>query len=441
MFELRRARELLDTARGMQRRALAAQAAEPAQADQLYAEAIAQLRAAARSQDAPADVLRLLAAALMETGDLAAAMPVLERAAARPGPTAGLLVELGTLYLGLARQGDARRCFEDALALDPAHAAAHASLAVALLGAGDFARGWDEYEWRLRTGFDTTPRGAMPFAHCSGSMTRAGVFVGSEQGIGDEIMFASCFADLIADSSRCVLECSGRLLPLFARSFPSAQLIARNRSAWPARERTGNIDCGIWAGSLPRLYRRSADAFPGDPYLRPDKSLVERWRVKLDALGARVRVGLAWSGGLPETGRAQRSLPLQALAPLFELPDTAFVSLELMDRSAEAREVSARGGATLQHWQGVAADPERLAALIDALDLVISVPNASAHLAGAIGREAWVLVVGAPTWRYLWQGERVPWYRTMRVLRRGTDEAVERWVLGVRDRLAQRLGL
>ncbi|MGE0875861.1 MAG: hypothetical protein AB7O31_14455 [Burkholderiales bacterium] len=441
MFDLRRARELLEAARDMQRRALAAQAAEPAQAGRLYAEAIAQLHAAAQAPDAPSDALRLLAAALMETGNLAAATPVLERAAAQPGRSAGLLVELGTLYLGLARQGEARRCFEDALVLDPGHAAAHASLAVALLGAGNFARGWDEYEWRLRTGFDATPRGAMPYAPCDGPVAQSNVFVGSEQGIGDEIMFASCFADLIADSGRCVLECSGRLLPLFARSFPAAQVIARNRSAWPDRERTGDVDCGIWAGSLPRLYRRAADAFRGDPYLRPDTALVERWRVKLDALGARVRVGLAWSGGLPETGRAQRSLPLAALAPLFELPDTAFVSLELMDRSAEAREVSVRGGAKLQHWQGVAADPERLAALIGALDLVICVPNASAHLAGAIGKEAWVLVAGAPTWRYLWQGDRVPWYRTMRVLRRGPDEALVQWIPGVRDRLARHFGL
>jgi len=441
MIELKRARDLLEAARDMQRRALAAQAAEPAQADHLYAEAIAQLQAAAQSPDVSSDALRLLGAALLETGDLAAATPVLERAAALPGRTAGVLVELGTLYLGLARQSDARGCFEDALALEPGHAAAHASLAVALLGAGEFARGWDEYEWRLRTRFDAAPRGAMPYAPCAGPMAQASVFVGSEQGIGDEIMFASCFADLIADSARCVLECSGRLLPLFARSFPAAQVIARNRSAWPGRERTGDIDCGIWAGSLPRLYRRSAAAFPGHAYLRPDTALVERWRAELDALGARVRVGLAWSGGLPETGRAQRSLPLQALAPLFGLPETAFVSLELMDRSAEAREVSARGGARLQHWPGVAADPERLAALIGALDLVVSVPNASAHLAGAIGREAWVLVAGAPTWRYLWEGKGVPWYRTMRVLRRGAGESLERWVYGLRDAIAQRFSL
>jgi len=109
-----------------------------------------------------------------------------------------------------------------------------------------------------------------------------------------------------------------------------------------------------------------------------------------------------------------------------------------MDRRAESGAVSARGGATLRHWPGVAADPDRLAALIGSLDLVISVPNAAAHLAGALGRDTWVLVAGAPTWRYLWEGERVPWYASMQVLRRPQDMAMAGWIASLRERLAAR---
>lgn len=420
----------------MLRHALAAQAPEPREATGLYASAVSHLQHAAQAPDAPAEALRLLGVALAESGQGDAALPVLQRAAAAPGAGPGALVELGILCLGLARRVDARDCFERALALEPGHAAAHASLALVLLGNGEFRHGWDEYEWRLRTPFDAAPRGAMPYASCD--VAGAAVFVASEQGIGDEIMFASCVPDLVAQAGRCVLECSTRLVSLFARSFPGAQVIARSRAAWPGTDATGPVDCGVWAGSLPRLYRGTLAAFPGKPYLLPDQSAVARWRRELGALGTRFKVGIAWSGGLPDTSRAQRSLPLQALDPLFELPDIAFVSLELLDRGAEAREISARGGARLHHWPGVAADPEQLAALIAALDLVICVPNAAAHMAGALGREAWVLVRGVPTWRYMWEGERVPWYRSIRVLRRPTGDSQADWMREVRDALALR---
>ncbi len=445
MQELKHAFNLLEAARAVQRLALASQGAEPASLTELYGNAIAGLELAVRHAEerkdalASGQALRLLGAALAESGRGIEAVHALERAAAAGGGGAAVLAQLGIHYLGLGRRADARRCFEDALAGEPGNAAAHAGLALVLLGGGDFSRGWDEYEWRLRTGFDRPPRGDMPFASCGGErLAGERVLVASEQGIGDEIMFASCIPDLIPEAARCVLECSGRLAPLFARSFPAAQVIARNRAAWPARDQTGLIDCGIWAGSLPRIYRRSAAAFPGLPYLHADDLAVLSWRAQLEALGARLRVGIAWSGGLPETARAQRSLALDALAPLFELKDVAFVSLELMDRSAEAEAVCARGGAPLKHWRGVAADPDRLAALIGALDLVISVPNAAAHLAGALGSEIWVLVAGAPTWRYLWEGERVPWYASMRVLRRPEGTMLEDWIASLRDRLAVR---
>jgi tetratricopeptide (TPR) repeat protein len=403
---------------------------------------VSYLQRAAQEPDAPLEALRLLGVALVESGQGDAALSVLQRAAAVPGAGPGALVELGIVYLGLARRADARGCFERALVLDPEHAAAHASLALVLLGSGEFRRGWNEYEWRLRTPFDEAPRGAMPYASCGADVvSKAGVFVASEQGIGDEIMFASCVPDLVAAAGGCVLECSSRLVPLFARSFPRARVIARSRAAWPLQEKTGPIGCGLWAGSLPRLYRATRESFPGLPFLLPDAGALARRRAELGALGAKFRVGLAWTGGLPETARAQRSLPLAALRPLFELPDIAFVSLELMDRRAEAREVSARGGARLHHWPGLAADPDQLAALVAALDLVVCVPNAAAHMAGALGSEVWVLVPGAPTWRYMWEGERVPWYRSMRVLRRSEGDSVADWMREVRDALALRFGL
>jgi hypothetical protein len=422
-------RRLLEAAREAQRKALAAQAGEPAPAAELYAPAIGALEQAAAAPDAPVQAMQLLGVALMEAGRTADAAAALERVAAQPSAPAGVLVDLGNRYLALGLRAEARRCLARALASDPQHAPAHASHALLLLGNGDFARGWDEYEWRLRAGFDPAPRGPMPYAAC-GKPDGKHVFVASEQGMGDEVMFASCIPDLLSVAASCVLECGSRLVPLFERSFPQAKVVSRNRSIWPPPGAQG-FDCGLWAGSLPRLFRGARERFPGKPYLQADRDAVERWREKLGRLGGQRKVGLAWTGGLPETARTQRSLALADIAPLFEAAGTVFVSLELMDRSAEAREATARGGAPLVHWPGVAADPDRLAALVEALDLVVCVPNAAAHLAGALGKPVKVLVTGAPTWRYLWEGESVPWYASMRVLRRDAATPPAEWLRGL----------
>ncbi len=428
---LPRARALIAAARELQRAELAGQAAESPAGRDAYALAHAALDELARVPDAPEDVLRLAAAAGIESG-LGDPLSHLERAFALPVADPRARAELGALYLGLGLRERAGACFEAALSAGGDDPAAHAARALLRLGDRDYAGGWDEYEWRHRARIDPTPRGDMPYPDCGGEHRGRHVFVASEQGIGDEIMFASCVPDLLAEAAGCVLECSARLVPLFRRSFPAATVIARNRSEWPGPDVAPGIECGTWAGSLPRRYRREPAAFPGTPYLKADPGAVEAWRRKLASTGAARRIGLAWSGGLPETARAQRSIPLDALAPLFDAGDTAFISLELLDRSAEAREVTARGGASLHHWPGVAADLDGLAALIDALDEVICVPNAAAHLAGALGKPVRVLVAGAPTWRYGWAGERVDWYASMRVLRRPPGLALRDWIGALR---------
>ncbi len=429
---LAEARALLEQAREETRRALATRGAEPRDAQARYAQAMSRIAALARRPHSGAGLLRLAAAAAAESG-LEDPLPYLDRLAAIADLDARTRGELGMLYLGAGALERAREALERALHEAPQEALVRANRGLLALGARDYERGWSDYEWRHRAGFDPAPRGELPAPACEGALEGRRVFVASEQGVGDEIMFASCLPDLLAEAGTVHFECGSRLVPLMQRSFPRAIVVSRNRSAWPTEARAS--DCRLWAGSLPARYRRSANAFPGTPYLVADPEAVQAWRTTLDAHGRARRIGLAWSGGLPETARAARSLPLDALAPFFEARDTAFVSLELLDRSEEATEVTQRGGAPLLHFPGVAADLDRLSALVSALDAVICVPNAAAHLAGALGKPVHVLVAGAPTWRYGWSGERVDWYASMRVWRREAAEPAERWI----ERLAPAL--
>jgi len=395
---------------------------DEARAQALYRDAVASLRASLETRPDP-DVHRACGIALRELGDLQSAHAAFQAAYRLRPQQPRFGADLAFSFQCLGDTAQALQTYEQTLATHPDDANTRASYALSLLGAGDFARGWEQYEWRLRVP-DSTRGAAAPFPQWAGEpLAGKTLLVRSEQGIGDEIMFASCLPDLLAAGAQVVLECSVRLTGLFSRSFPGVRVIARNRSQPPDWASLGPIDVQCAAGSLPRWLRRDAGDFPGTPYLRADPARVAAWRARLADGPEPLRVGIAWTGGLPGTLRAARSLSLDALEPLLTLPGARFVALELGDCSAAVAAVRRRTGARIDTWPGVAADPDEAAALASALDALVCVPTAMAHLAGALGRPVWVLVPGVGTWRYLWQGERMPWYGSMRLLRRapGTD--------------------
>jgi hypothetical protein len=408
---------------------------QEARAQALYRDAVASLRASLEARPDPA-VHRACGIALRELGDLPAAHAAFEAAHRLRPHDARFGADLAFSFQCL---GDTRRAleiYEQTLAAQPQDANAHAGYALSLLGAGNFARGWDEYEWRLRVP-DTTRGAPAPVPQWAGeALGGKTLLVRSEQGIGDEVMFASCLPDLLAAGAHCIVECSVRLTALFARSFPGVQVIARNRNQPPDWAALGAIDYQCAAGSLPRWLRRSAADFPGTAYLRADPARVAAWRERLGDGPQGLRVGIAWTGGLPGTLRAARSLTLDALEPLLALPNARFVALELGDCSAAVAAMQQRSGARIDSWPGVAANPDEAAALVGALDALVCVPTAMAHLAGALGRPVWVLVPGVGTWRYLWQGDRMPWYGSMRLLRRAPGAAPRSVVEQAREALA-----
>ena len=160
---------------------------------------------------------------------------------------------------------------------------------------------------------------------------------------------------------------------------------------------------------------------------------VRHWAARLADIGPGRKIGLAWTGGLPGTLRASRSLALEQLRPLLAGND-AFIALEFADCSDEVAAFNAAGDERILWWPAAVETLEETAAMLSALDLVISVPTATAHLAGALGKPVWVLVPALATWRYLWDGERVPWYPSMRVVR-GRGEGPEGVVRRVRAAL------
>ena len=275
-----------------------------------------------------------------------------------------------------------------------------------------FEDGWPQYEWRKKTP-DQRPQ-QQPFerfpAWQGEAMAEGRLLVFGEQGLGDEIMFASMYEDLGKRVRNVRLLCDVRAAALFRRSFPSFEVVGVPRDKF-AEHAAGikDVDKVVAAGSLGQHFRRRAADFPGRAYLRADGARVAQWKEKLAALGAGRTVGISWMGGMQRTGRSRRSLGAAELEPLLGLPGIRWVSLQHNDDDRESGRI--------HRFDGVTRDMDELASLIEALDLVVSVCNTTVHVAGAIGKEVLVMAPFVPEWRYGMGGERMVWYPRARVFR------------------------
>ncbi len=322
----------------------------------------------------------------------------------------------------LGRFDESIRAYDEVLATDPNYSDAVVNRSYALLMKGDFAGGWAAYEQRFRGGgqvdrnFSCRPWQGEPLAGRR-------LLIYAEQGLGDEIMFASCIPDVLALAAHCVIECNSRLAALFRRSFPAAHVhgAAKNDDKkW--LQAIPPIDFQVSIVSLPHHLRRAASAFPARPgYLAAEATRVANWRAQL-ASSASLRVGIAWRGGTLRSRQLVRSIPLPQWAPVLRNQHVAFMRCNTRRYCGGTRGPRGEAGATVKQLGTAIDDLDELAAIIGALDLVISVDNTVAHLAGALGRPVWTLLPESPEWRYPRSGADMPWYPSMQLIRRMPGE-------------------
>lgn len=329
---------------------------------------------------------------------------------------------LGAVYYERGETEKAREMYQKALQLNPDFDLAHWNLASAMLLEGNLKLCWDSYERRLSALQMKTHQ--LPYPSWDGSpLDGKTLLVCAEQGVGDEIMFASCLHDLAAPDARILLECDARLLSLFARAFPGITVIEKQQDTeqfLKTLSRHAPVDVAIQAGSLIRFLRHDWSLFPGRAaYLKPDPERLAAWQARLAALGQELTVGISWRGGREESTRRKRSTTLEQWHDVLATPGVAFVNLQYGECAREIAAVAGKSGAIIHDWPD--ADPlanlDDFAAQIAALDLVISVDNATVHMAGALGRPVWTLLPKIPDWRWMLEREDSPWYPAMRLFR------------------------
>lgn len=347
------------------------------------------------------------------------AIGYLERAYRLQPGAADVLLNYGLGQIELGQFSEGKVKLHQALNAAPDMAEAHLALGLQMLCEGNFADGWREYEWRMRS--DDWER-QVP-CECptwdGGDLAGKTLLVRAEQGIGDQIMFASCLPEIMDRTSTCVLECDLRLKPILTRSFPKARTYAQRRSGSAAWIEDGLApDVQIQMGSLPYRLGRGADNFPRHAgYLKVDSAKASRRRAMLDAAGPGLKVGISWRGGTRHTRQSLRSIPLDQWQAVLRVPGIQFVSLQYGDCAQELSALSTAFPGKIMHWTDAIDDLDEAAALVAGLDLIISVQTAIVHLAGALGRPVWALVPQVAEWRYQQVGDRMPWYPSVRLYR------------------------
>lgn len=292
---------------------------------------------------------------------------------------------------------------------------------------GNIGPGWDDYEARLSAQFAGVTHFVIDRPKWKPGKDLAGktFLVVAEQGLGDELLFANVLPDIVeklGPDGRLLLAVEKRLVPLFQRSFPDAEVTPHSTKAiagQPVRylPLASVNDADLWTpmGSLMREFRRTVDAFPDHKgYLKADPERVDYWRQQLETAPAGPKVGLLWKSAVTK-GRSRYFSPFEQWAPVLRTPGVSFVNLQYGDCAAELEQAERDFGVKIWQPDGIDLknDLDDVAALCCAMDLTVGFSNATFNIASSCGAPTW-LISTPGSWPRLGT-DRYPWYPQTRV--------------------------
>ena len=393
------------------------------------AAAVPVLRRALALLDGPAPAVRLCLAEVLAEVAMAAppGLAQLEEAAglaraamASSGADPVRLVRIAFVLHRAGDQAGAEACYAAALAADPLCADARVYLAMLRLVRGDFARGWQDYEWRRVRLPGRDARDGAPVARAPSEpwiaperLDGTTVRVVLEQGQGDTLHFVRYLPMLAARGARVevALGTQAGVEPLL-RALPAVAAVVPTADSAPGPG-DGAPDVVVPLLSLPLAFGTTLARIPAAvPYLTVPADRQAVWRARLGSGDGRKRVGVVWWGSPDHAGDRQRSIPLETFRAVLARPGLSFHVLS--DRLRAGEREALEGLAMVHEGVGDFADT---AALAQMMDLVVAVDTSVAHLAGALGRPTWVLLPFLPDWRWLLGRDDSPWYPTMRLFR------------------------
>lgn len=402
-----------------------------------HPEALASVEQALAVQPDHAAALVTRAAVLGALGRHEEALATCDIALAGNPENFDALVKRGNALIELQRFEDAITTLDRVLAIDPGYDESKWNKSLICLHLGRFRAGWELYEHRW-----TQAKGMLhrhyPQPRWNGERVDGPLLIWGEQGLGDHMIHAGMIEEAAALARTVVLEVEPRLVTLFQRSFPDVQVIGLNADL---RHYAGPVAAQVPLASLGSYFRNSWDDFPRRQrgYLTADAARTENLRARLGG-GRQAVIGLSWRSVSPATGKS-KSAQLRDLAALLQMPGCQFVDLQYGDTLAERQAVEQELGVPVARLPDIdnTNDIDGLAALISGCDLVVTVSNTTAHLAGALGVPTWVMVPfgHARMWYWFRDRDRSPWYPRVQVRRQQAGQPWSKPVASVTDEVAR----
>ena len=313
-----------------------------------------------------------------------------------------------------------------------------------LLFLGHFQEGWKYYEMRYhqcRGGRQTHLLDIGVPLWQGESLANKRILIYPEQGVGDEVMFASCLEEFKDIQARIVLACDARLEKLFSRSFPFVEVIVRDpENGYTQIASELDYHCAI--GSLAKYVRHGFKDFEkSTPYLRVDEGLLKKWKARYSQLKYSANIGISWRGGMGDKQQKKKSIELMEWLPILK-HEANFINLQYGDYQEEINDFEQLTGIHLYDWED--ADPlndlDNFAAQINALDLVISISNTTVHFAGALGISTMLLLPYNQSWRWFEGRLDSPWYPgVMTLFRQQKEDEWKSVIHAVENSLDKRL--
>jgi len=350
------------------------------------------------------------------------------------------LISRGAALFHTDQYDAARLDFETAIRLgktsNSAISRAHLSLGTMLLLNGRFEQGWREFAWRWGT---SDFKGALPGfkqPRWDGAVTAGHVLVWPEQGIGDQILYVSMLAEAAAKARQLTVAVEQRLHPLIQRSLPQCHLTTVENAL-----QSDAFDFQLSMGDLGIFFRRSVDDCLQNrrAYLKADVHSTGELRRELQKAGGGRICGLSWSSRHNTVGD-RKSIALTDLMPVLSVAGCQFVDLQYGDTAKERAYLSSTSGLHVTHVESIDNfhDIDGVAALIDACDVIVTISNTTAHLAGALGKQVFLMLPRSVGRFWWWQADRddALWYPNVRIFRQSTDGDWTGVIGQVRDALA-----
>lgn len=333
---------------------------------------------------------------------------------------ADYISNLGSAYVAHHESDTAIKYFDEALALNPECENAKWNKSLVLLEKGDYKNGFVNYDFGDRKNAKKDRNYKLDQKETplwNGEKDKTVVIFG-EQGIGDEIMFATIIPDMAKDCKKIIYDAHPRLYRMFRHAFSGLGNVdvygtrKNHEVAWTPHY---EIDCKIPIGSIARYYRQKREDFPGLPYLKAEEILVAKVIDKLAALPKRkLNIGISWKGGTHKSSKDVRCMPMKEMLPLFEQLDANFISLQYHDNALhEIDRFIESTGQNIFHFKDLIDSYDLTLALVSKLDLVISVPQSVVHLAGAANVRTYQLCPYRNMWQMGVYGEDMPWYKSV----------------------------